>query len=234
MSKSLAILALLCVAGCYATDYNLAVYSSSTASQDTILFSATVTDSCAVLTGINSALYVEIAAGTASSTFKISYGTSSSCGVGDLADGLTVDGTAINDGDYYYAITTAATTLTDPSFYVAKYTATGCSDDDFDSEETIDNDATCAAETTVTTEYASLTFTDGAFDLTWGCSDSACSTSCDASAAAVVINDSTDCVAGSGGDAWYRVATSSQDPSSSASALSFALLALCALFALLF
>jgi hypothetical protein len=229
MSKALALLALLCITGCYATDYYLSVYTSATTlDQDTFLFKETVSSTCGAMTA-DGATYAKVGTGTNSGQ-KIEFFAASACSTAtSTIDDITIDGDGVVNGDYYYALTTAAVTLTDPTFYVATYSATGCSDDDFVGEDEVTD--TCAAQTTDSTAYAELVYTVDAYALTIGCADSGCSTTCDGSALAPVVNDDTDCVAGT--DAWYKVSTSTLDPDA-ASVLSFAAVALCALFALLF
>jgi len=229
MSKALALLALLCISGCYATDYFLSVYSSSSVDQDSFLFEDTVSSTCTVL-GVDAAKYAVVSAGSGSGLYDVEFSdTVTSCATPDVTlTDIELDGAAADSNGFYYLLTTATVGLTDPTFYVATYSAAGCSDDDFVGEDEVD---TCAAQTTDSTTYAELSYAFEAYTLTIGCSDNACSADCDATAEAAVVNDDTDCIVGTA--AWYKVSTSTLDPDA-ASVLSFAAVALFALFALLF
>jgi len=113
-------------------------------------------------------LYVVVATGTTANTNKISFGTTGACTV-TTVDNL-VTGTALLSNGYYFLISTTAVSLTAPTFYVATYSAAACDDDVYSTQETITNDATCAAQTVNTAKYDELSFTTAAnFNLAFGC-----------------------------------------------------------------
>jgi hypothetical protein len=239
MSKALAILALLCVAGCYATEYYVSVYTSSTASQDTFLYKDNFDDSaCSAFTTYtdNKGL---VGTGTNSGK-KITYSNAAgTCGTGTIDD-ITLD-TAKSSGDYYYVLSATAATYTAQTFYIGTYSATGCSEDDFVAQQSVTLADGCVDQTIGTDgKQGSLALAFPDITLSADCDDDdTCATNCAVDAETVVIDsDSTDNCISDGDSTWYKVTTTSQDPdedsSDAASALSFATLALCALFALLF
>jgi len=177
----------------------------------------------------NDATTAAIVTGTAP-TLTVTFSTAdlSACATASTTiTSTTLDATTATLKDsYYYVVKSATAGYTAPTFYVATYTAAGCDDSVLDTTESITS--SCTAQTDVTTDFAKLAVVFDNYKLSYGCA-SGCATSCDASALTAVVNGA--CVAGTA--AWYKVATSAFDDSASG-ILSFAALALCALFALLF
>jgi len=210
----------------------LGVYTSATLTQANFLYKeALQIDTCTQLTA-DTTKYGKAIRTTTTFTVEIhAAGCSSALTTVTL---IPVDGAAISQSSYYWALTAAAVSLTTPTLHVSAYNSSTCvAATTLTSEQTVST--TCAVETADSTKYTKVAFALPAYTLSYGCA-ATCVAPCDILTSAIVVNGA--CVANSGATAWYKVSTTALDPnaddSDASSILSFATLALCALFALLF
>jgi len=214
----------------------LSVYTAAATTQANFLYKGTVQiDGCSDLTTVGAGYAKATRSG---STFSVAFYASSDSGCTGsttlTVTTITVDGVAVNSGTYYYGLSSAVKAYTAPtSFFVGVYNASTCAvATAYTGDQALTT--TCDPQTDVTTKTKKLTFTFPGYTLKFGCGTS-CATPCDAADVAVVINGASNCAAGTA--AWYKVTTATQDVTDSddaAGIMSFAMLALCALLALLF
>jgi len=177
---------------------------------------------------------------------KASYDCSTDCATDcDLDNAALVVGTdcVLGESSFYYKIglTDTSDSAVAQSYYVATYSTSACTDAVYTGQDKLTVGTTVAGYcTTLTSNSAkkggvTLTFPD--YALAYGCTTD-CTTSCDATTVALVVDG--DCEKGDavGSTTYYKLSSKSLTPtttdSDSSSILSFATLALCALFALLF
>jgi len=214
----------------------LSVYTAATLSQANFLYKGTLQiDTCKDLTTV-SAGYAKVVRSSATFTVTFYAAADTSCGSTATltATAITVDDVAVVSGSYYYALSAAVKAYTTPTLHVSAYNSSTCTAaTTLTSEQTVST--TCAVETADSTKYTKVAYAFPSYTLSYGCA-ATCVAPCDILTTAVIVNGA--CIANSGATAWYKVSTTALDPnaddSDASSILSFAALALCALFALLF
>jgi len=105
---------------------------------------------------------------------------------------LTLNGDCVAGTDFYYALSSTASSDTAATkLYVSYYSAAGCADADYVGEDLLTIGGSCAALTSDSTKYGKLSFTFPTLTINDYCTTGC--TTCDASA---LTPTSSDCVAG--------------------------------------